>query len=102
MELVNIHPEVIGEMYKIASINLSPNTMGQVSLQSFSAPSPTCLRFVSGSAHKISPAMHLTILSGLQGAHILRLDMLSGFCHAGSPSKWPERSSVATTSGQCS
>ncbi|KAK9868168.1 hypothetical protein WJX84_007601 [Apatococcus fuscideae] len=32
MELVNIHPEVIGEMYKIASINLSPNTMGQVSI----------------------------------------------------------------------
>ena len=30
MELLNIHPETIGEMYKIASINLSPNTMGQV------------------------------------------------------------------------
>lgn len=30
MELLNIHPGTIEEMYKIASINLSPNTMGQV------------------------------------------------------------------------
>ena len=33
MELLNIHPGTIEEMYKIASINLSPNTMGQVLLQ---------------------------------------------------------------------
>lgn len=32
MELLNIHPGTIEEMYKIASINLSPNTMGQVAL----------------------------------------------------------------------
>lgn len=33
MELLNIHPGTIEEMYKIASINLSPNTMGQVLMQ---------------------------------------------------------------------
>ena len=31
MELHNMDPEVLDELYKIASINLSPNTPGQVS-----------------------------------------------------------------------
>uniref|UniRef100_A0A7R9Z8F2 Aminotransferase class I/classII large domain-containing protein n=1 Tax=Chlamydomonas euryale TaxID=1486919 RepID=A0A7R9Z8F2_9CHLO len=32
MELTNIHPGAIDEVYKCASINLSPNTMGQLAL----------------------------------------------------------------------
>jgi len=32
MECVNVHPGTIDEMYKISSINLSPNTIGQVAL----------------------------------------------------------------------
>ena len=32
MELHNMDPDVLDELYKIASINLSPNTPGQVSL----------------------------------------------------------------------
>jgi glutamate--glyoxylate aminotransferase len=32
MELHNMDPEVLDELYKIASINLSPNTPGQISL----------------------------------------------------------------------
>lgn len=31
MELTNIHQGAVDELYKVASINLSPNTMGQVS-----------------------------------------------------------------------
>ena len=31
MELHNMDPDVLDELYKIASINLSPNTPGQVS-----------------------------------------------------------------------
>lgn len=30
LEAVNLHPRTIDEIYKIASINLSPNIMGQV------------------------------------------------------------------------
>ena len=30
MELTNIHPGAIDEMYKIASISLCPNVVGQV------------------------------------------------------------------------
>ena len=30
MELHNMDPDVLDELYKIASINLSPNTPGQV------------------------------------------------------------------------
>lgn len=29
-ELTNIHPKTVEEMYKMCSINLAPNTMGQV------------------------------------------------------------------------
>lgn len=32
MELANIHPGAVEEMYKIASINLSPNTIGQIAM----------------------------------------------------------------------
>jgi glutamate--glyoxylate aminotransferase len=32
MEMTNIHPGAVDEIYKCASINLSPNTMGQVGL----------------------------------------------------------------------
>ena len=32
LEATNIHPETIDQLYKIASINLSPNTFGQVRL----------------------------------------------------------------------
>ena len=32
MEMTNIHPGAIEEVYKCASINLSPNTMGQIAL----------------------------------------------------------------------
>jgi len=32
IEMTNIHPGAVEEMYKIASINLSPNTVGQVAL----------------------------------------------------------------------
>lgn len=32
MEAVNIHPGTIDELYKISSINLSPNTIGQIAL----------------------------------------------------------------------
>lgn len=32
VEFTNFHPGTIEEMYKVASINLSPNTMGQVSM----------------------------------------------------------------------
>lgn len=34
MELHNMDPDVLDELYKIASINLSPNTPGQVKDQS--------------------------------------------------------------------
>ncbi len=30
LEAVNVHPGTVDEIYKIASINLSPNIMGQV------------------------------------------------------------------------
>ena len=33
LETTNIHPGAIEEIYKIASINLSPNIMGQVRLE---------------------------------------------------------------------
>jgi len=32
VEMTNIHPGTVDEMYKCASINLSPNTMGQIAL----------------------------------------------------------------------
>jgi aspartate/methionine/tyrosine aminotransferase len=32
VELANIHPGAVEEMYKIASINLSPNTIGQIAM----------------------------------------------------------------------
>jgi len=32
IEMTNIHPGTVEEMYKIASINLSPNTVGQVAM----------------------------------------------------------------------
>jgi glutamate--glyoxylate aminotransferase len=32
VELTNIHPGSLEEMYKIASINLSPNTIGQIAM----------------------------------------------------------------------
>jgi glutamate--glyoxylate aminotransferase len=32
VEFTNFHPETIAEMYKVASVNLSPNTMGQVAM----------------------------------------------------------------------
>lgn len=32
VEMTNIHPGTIEEMYKVASINLSPNTVGQIAM----------------------------------------------------------------------
>ena len=32
MELLNMDPDVVEELYKVASINLSPNSPGQVRL----------------------------------------------------------------------
>lgn len=32
VELTNMHPDTVGELYKLVSINLSPNTVGQVSM----------------------------------------------------------------------
>lgn len=32
VEMTNIHPGAVEEMYKIASINLSPNTVGQMAM----------------------------------------------------------------------
>jgi glutamate--glyoxylate aminotransferase len=38
LEATNIHPGTIEQLYKIASINLSPNTTGQVRICSLPAP----------------------------------------------------------------
>jgi glutamate--glyoxylate aminotransferase len=32
MEMVNIHPGTVSELYKVASINLCPNTVGQLAV----------------------------------------------------------------------
>ena len=32
VELTNMHPKTVEELYKVASINLAPNSYGQVSL----------------------------------------------------------------------
>ena len=40
LEATNIHPDTIDQLYKIASINLSPNTFGQVLHASSAAQEP--------------------------------------------------------------
>ncbi len=59
MEMTNIHPGAIEEVYKCASINLSPNTMGQIALSCLvSPPKPgegEDLRAAFGSGECFSP-----------------------------------------------
>ena len=58
MELLNIHPDTIGEMYKIASINLSPNTMGQVCFAACFKPTKRSSKWYSCMAGKLAKTWH--------------------------------------------
>eukprot|EP01025_Chloroclados_australasicus_P039239 TRINITY_DN40527_c0_g1_i1.p1 TRINITY_DN40527_c0_g1~~TRINITY_DN40527_c0_g1_i1.p1 ORF type:complete len:524 (-),score=50.45 TRINITY_DN40527_c0_g1_i1:375-1946(-) len=71
-EMTNIHPQTVQEMYKIASINLSPNIIGQVmmalmvnppkpgdvSYESYMAEKGECLQSLRRRAHMMTDAFN--------------------------------------------